>query len=273
MTDQTGFAGEGRADQFFAQFGEDRLLARLFGTDTPQTCVEVGANDGVTGSVTLHFERAGWPCILVEPNPALCARLREERNAFLFAGAASREAGTATLMLAEGGELAHAASSLQPGAEAAIRRQGFSFRPVEVETAPLDAILERAGAKPGEIAFVSIDVEGHEAAVLDGFTLSRWRPRVLIIEDNTLLFGNTIHRQLAASGYVRFRRTGVNDWYGRTDDAQVVGPDPLRSYRSSMLRARGLMLRRHASARLTALPVVGPIARRAIRRLRGLRDD
>jgi hypothetical protein len=38
----------------------------------------------------------------------------------------------------------------------------------------------RVGARP--IDLVVIDVEGAEAAVLRGFSLARWRPRMLIIE-------------------------------------------------------------------------------------------
>jgi hypothetical protein len=34
--------------------------------------VEVGAHDGITGSNTYRFEKAGWKCVLVEPTPA-CA--------------------------------------------------------------------------------------------------------------------------------------------------------------------------------------------------------
>lgn len=262
----------GTATAYFGQFGEDRILADLFGHAGARTCVDVGANDGVTGSVSLHFERAGWRCVLVEPNPELCARLRRERSAFLFEGAASNAHGTTTLMLAEGAELSHAVSSIEPGAAAGIARQGLSVRAVQVRTAPLDDILVEAGVAPGEIAFVSIDVEGHEPAVLQGFTLSRWRPRVLIVEDNSILFGNGLRGTLARQGYVRFRRTGVNDWYAARGDVAVTGARPERDYLASMARARGLMLRRRISGLLVSAPVVGPALGRAFRAARGRVD-
>lgn len=257
------------AEQFHGQFGEDRLLADMFSRNGSMTCVDVGANDGVTGSVSLYFERNGWRCILVEPNPDLCARLRGERDAFLFEGAASSTRGTTTLMLAEGADLSHAVSSVEPNARAGIRRQGLSVREVAVATAPLDDILESAGAVPGEIAFVSIDVEGHEAAVLEGFSLKLWRPRVLIIEDNSILLGNGLRETLARQGYVRFRRTGVNDWYAAQDDAAIIGTQPERDYRASMLRARGLMIRRNASDALMSVPVFGNVIGKMLRAMRG----
>lgn len=255
-------------EKFYGQFGEDRLLAGMFADSDARVCVDVGANDGITGSVSLYFEQAGWRCVLVEPNPELCARLRRERNAFLFEGAASTTKGVTTLMLAEGAELSHAVSSIEPGAEADIARQGLSVRAVDVRTAPLDDILEEAGVAPGEIAFVSIDVEGHEAAVLKGFTLSRWRPHILIVEDNSVLLGNGLRDILRADGYVRFRRTGVNDWYAASGDGAFTGANPERNYRASMIRARGMMLRRRISHLLVSVPLVGPVLGRAIRAVR-----
>lgn len=44
----------------YAQFGEDALLARLFPDGTGRVIVDVGANDGVTGSNSLLLEQQGW---------------------------------------------------------------------------------------------------------------------------------------------------------------------------------------------------------------------
>lgn len=261
------------AEQFYGQFGEDRILADIFRQEGAKACVDVGANDGVTGSVSLYFERIGWRCVLVEPNPDLCARLQRERSSFLFKGAASKTRGTTTLMLAEGADLSHAVSSVEPGAGAGIRRQGLSIREVTVVTAPLDDILQEAGLAPGEIGFVSIDVEGHEAAVIDGFDLARWRPRILIIEDNSILLGNGLRETLGRKGYIRFRRTGVNDWYAASDDIAIVGRQAERAYRASMFRARGLMIRRYASEALMSIPVLGGVIGKTLRMMRGRAGD
>ncbi|MEP6784647.1 MAG: FkbM family methyltransferase [Sphingomonadales bacterium] len=254
--------------KFYGQFGEDRILAGMFFGPEPQTCVDVGANDGITGSVSLFFEQQGWRCVLVEPNPDLCDLLRRERKSFLFEGAASGAAGVTTLMLAEGADLSHAVSSIEPGAKAGIEKQGLTVRAVDVRIETLDNILESAGISPGEIAFVSIDVEGHERAVLSGFSASRWRPRVFVIEDNSIFLGNGIRRDLESSGYVRFLRTGVNDWYAAKGDVEITGSNPERRYMASMVRARGLMLRRRASGFIVTMPILGPAFQRAVRAVR-----
>jgi hypothetical protein len=80
---------------------------------------------------------------------------------------------------------------------------------ISVPLLSLDTILSMAGAS--HIDFMSIDVEGHELEVLDGFDLQRWRPRLLLIED--LLLHLRLHRYLTGQGYRWVRRTGINNWY------------------------------------------------------------
>jgi FkbM family methyltransferase len=208
---------------YFSQFGEDRLLAQIFRQRCHGTCVEVGANDGVHGSTTLFFEKLGWKCVLVEPNPALCSEIRAARSATVFECAASNSRGTVTLHIAEGVWRADGMSTISNREEdhERIRRQGFTSRPIPVPTRTLDEILTEARLERG-IDFVSIDVEGHEGEVIEGFSLQRWQPRIVIVEDNSNGESATTCQQLAGHGYVRFMRTGVNDWFARRSDRELV---------------------------------------------------
>jgi hypothetical protein len=92
---------------------------------------------------------------------------------------------------------------------------------IKVPARTLDDILAEANAQ--SIDFVSIDVEGHELDVLDGFNLSRWRPRLILIED--LLLRNRLHRELVRRGYRWIRRTGINNWYVPRWAAPKLGLD------------------------------------------------
>lgn len=231
---------------YYSQFGEDRILETLFPSDHVGQCVEVGANDGVYGSTTLWLEQRGWATILVEPNPALAAKLRSGRRGRVFACAASDRAGTATLHVAEGAPHADGVSLLATDAGAAsqkIARYGFESRPVEVLVRTLDSILEEADARPG-IDFVSIDVEGHELSVLKGWDLARWRPRILLLEDNAEGTDRAIAQYLDQQGYVPFRRTGVNDWYARADDAALASPAARDEYARDIAAVRAAHRRR-----------------------------
>ncbi len=228
---------------YYSQFGEDQALARLFAGKATGSCVEVGANNGVDGSATLYFEERGWACVLVEPVAELCRAIRQRRRGKVFECAASSAEGVVTFQVAEGGGLAHAVSAIG-GPEQAdyIRRtHGHATHPVEVRTRRLDDILEEAGV--GEIDFLTIDVEGHELEALKGFSPDRWRPRVVIIEDNTAWGDPAVVAWMKERGYFRFRRTGVNDWYAHQSDSALASQAKRLGYYPSMVSARAYMLR------------------------------
>lgn len=58
---------------------------------------------------------------------------------------------------------------------------------------------------------MSIDVEGHELEVLQGFDLKKTRPDLVLIEDK---FQNlSKHKIMKSYGYRLVRRTCLNNWY------------------------------------------------------------
>jgi hypothetical protein len=83
----------------------------------------------------------------------------------------------------------------------------------------LDSILEKQ--KISQIDFVSIDVEGHEEEVLNGFDLKRYQPRFILIEDNSGRTDLRISKFLSKNGYKLWRRTGCNDWYARGTEIEL----------------------------------------------------
>ncbi len=169
--------------QSHAQFGEDRILAEIFGERVHGYCVEVGANDGRTGSASYLFEKRGWECLLVEPIPALAEEIRKYRACRVVNCAASSREGEATFFVADSVE-AVSTLDLTPERAEWIGRVGGTIKEITVRTATLDSLLEEAGF--GELDFVTIDVEGHELSVLEGFDLERYRPRIVILEDNSI---------------------------------------------------------------------------------------
>jgi FkbM family methyltransferase len=217
-----------------AQFEEDRILAEIF-KGREGVCVEVGANDGRTGSASYLFEQRGWRCLLVEPIPSLVEEIRKHRACRVVNCAASSSEGEAQFFVAENVE---AVSSLDVSPERAewIEKAGGTVKEITVRTATLDSLLEEAGF--GRLDFVTIDVEGHELSVLEGFDLDRYRPRVVILEDNSVEGDRGVIEHMTEHGYVHFKRSGVNEWYARADDAQLIEPPEIRRFE----RAKRLQL-------------------------------
>lgn len=203
---------------YYSQFGEDEILARGFG-DQPGWCIEVGGFDGVTGSTTYHFEQRGWPCLVVEPIPELVARIRAARRCPVAACAASDRAGEVEFSVAEGVEMF---SAIMPD-QARVESYHGRLRTIRVRTATLDQILADAGVE-GPIRFVTIDVEGHELDVLRGFSLERYAPEVLIVENNRGPADAEVRRWLEARGYRRFKITGCNEWYAPRTNRRFYSP-------------------------------------------------
>ena len=183
---------------------EQRLVHGFFDSTTSGFFVEIGANDPYERSQTWHLEQSGWTGVLVEPQPDLAAKLVRARSATVFAVACSSPADAGrSLPLYVAGPLS--ALHRDRMAPAAVPESI-----IEVPVRTLDDILQEANA-PVPIDFLSVDVEGHELEVLRGLDFTRWRPRLIMVEDHVSSLAK--HWFLQSSGYRLVRRVGNNGWY------------------------------------------------------------
>jgi FkbM family methyltransferase len=254
--------------QSYGQFGEDRILEEIFSDRTDGYCVEIGANDGLTGSATYLFEQRGWTCLLVEPIPEFVEEIRRHRHCAVVNCAVSNREGEATFGVAEGVK-EMSTFDLSPAHVAWIKQVGGTVKEISVRTATLDSLLAEA-AFP-EIQFITIDVEGHEMAVLEGFTLEAHKPRIVIIEDNSISGDRRVAKYMSDRGYVHFRRTGVNEWYAHESDVELVQPDEIRRFERAKVRQRWERRRKQAINR-AATRVGRYLPAPAKRRLRNVFD-
>lgn len=207
---------------FQSQFGEDALVWSLLDCPLDGFFIEVGAFDGWNYSTTYAFEAIGWKGLLIEAIPGRCEMCKKARPGSRVVNAAlSRRgsSGTANFTIVEdhyGGMLSY--NTTTPDHLGDLRQGRFATRPVSVPLTSMDALLE--GHK-GPVDFASIDVEGGEADVLDGFDLDRWKPKVLLIEDNN-------RNNAAVVAHMQrhpYRFAGwlfVNAVYVRTDQPMVM---------------------------------------------------
>lgn len=207
-------------NKFFAQFGEDKILYDIFDKKTGGVCVEVGGYDGITGSNTYFFEKLGWRCLIVEPMPDFCEKIRAVRSCEVVEIAASDKSGEAQFYVAIGVETL---STMERDPKHFDRIRNSSqqdMKSITVKTARLDDILLDRGFT--NIDFLTIDVEGHEMSVLAGMSFSTISPRIVIIEDNSHGLDHQVKNYMESASYVRFKKTGCNDWYAQRDDPLVT---------------------------------------------------
>jgi FkbM family methyltransferase len=217
---------------YYSQYGEDRALWDFFCFQRSGLCVEVGGYDGETFSNSLSFEENGWRAIIVEPMPHFAEKIRARRpDVTLFACAAGAQAGEATLIIAHGVETLSTTTAIPENLER-IRKTGGQTEAVTVPMRTLNDMLTEAGVE--KIDFISIDVEGGELAVLAGFDLERWHPRVVILENNDGNRCGDLHDVMLLRGYHFFIKTGCNEWYVPSSEKNIV--TPLRRLKNRMRR-------------------------------------
>lgn len=157
--------------------------------------IQVGANDGVyVDPLRRYVQRFGWRGILVEPQPDVFARLREnyrdQAQQLIFENLAIAPDRQQVVLYRVPGHSAEAGraslnplsvSSLRP--DVVARQGGVTSRALERVVVPavrLDELIERHGFD--SIDLLQIDCEGYDAEVLRSIDLDRHRPRLIQFE-------------------------------------------------------------------------------------------
>ena len=186
---------------------EKRLIRNFFDSKSSGFYVEVGANNPTVESQTFHLEQLGWDGLLIEPLQAYCELLKAQRKGKVIQLACSSpENHNIVLPMAVAGT--HSTLNDEP---IALGTKIEEYQNVTCRT--LDSILEDNDV-PG-IDFISIDIEGHEMEMFKGFSLQRWSPRLVLLEDHVM--SHAKHRFMTANGYQLIMRTGLNSWYVPAD--------------------------------------------------------
>src|ERR1700737_4762288 len=142
-----------------------------------------------------------------------------------------------------------------------MQREGGVIHEVTVPIRKLDDMLNEANVE--RIAFVTIDVEGHELQVLKGFDLERWKLRIVIVEDLSEGFDRVVPTYVAGYGYMPWRMTGCNIWYSAVTDTEMVNAANVRRF----LNVRKLRKLKHLLPNVVVVPLRRLYC--ALRRFRG----
>lgn len=155
--------------------------------------VELGANDGVTQSNSLYFEKyRNWRGLLVEPAPQnflKCRQNRSVRNAIYCAACVSFDYDQEFVRIAYSNLMStpvNLESDIRdPRAHAALGDRFLGIGETVFEfgavARSLNSMLLDAGA-PRQIDFLSLDVEGAELEVLKGVDHQAFRFRYILVE-------------------------------------------------------------------------------------------
>lgn len=205
----------------YAQNFEDVILWRALKNVASGFYIDVGANDPTIDSVTKAFYDRGWHGINVEPlashNIQLQAQRRRDVNIQCAAGS---ETGEIELWDCDVRGWATVSQDVVSQHIADGHQGTFLTVPVRRLT---DICTEFA---PGEIHFLKIDVEGHEAAVVSGMDFSKFRPWILVVEatkpNSTEEVYNQWENSIFDARYSLAYSDGLNRFYVADEHSELI---------------------------------------------------
>ncbi len=184
---------------YYSQAKQDKWVCESLRFKRNGYFIELGAYDGIQTSNTYFMEKElDWTGICVEANPLVFQQLVNNRRSINLNVAVSNYAGTCYF---QGDSIVAAGNG------------------IEVPCYPLNQLLEACQA-PAVIDYLSIDIEGHEFAVLEAFDFSRWKILMMTVEHNLYCNGpynkDRLFELLSSKGFVRM-----------VENAPCLDPNPL----------------------------------------------
>jgi FkbM family methyltransferase len=182
--------------KLYSQHDEELIIRHFFDDERGGVFLDVGCWDWKEGSTTLYLEeRLGWSGLAVDAQPQVRQGYEEHRPRTKFFNyiVTDRSDALGELYVADQISSINADHVQQfPGA------QWYQSEPLRVPTITLDDLLERQGIS--RIDLLSMDIEGAEPKALAGFTIKKYRPRLVAIESSPPV-RDAIMKYFSGNGY------------------------------------------------------------------------
>jgi FkbM family methyltransferase len=178
-----------------AESNVDKLVHKTFFSEEQpgRVIIEVGAARPDFLSISAHFRALGWTVLAIEPNPAFCELHRQSGHEVLQYACGDHDEDEVDFTIVEslnsqyGGEKVTFESFSSLGVKGDYLKLAKTCAVIEkkikVKLRKLDTILEVHAPDLKEIDILAIDVEGWELQVMQGLSVNRYQPKVLIIEN------------------------------------------------------------------------------------------
>ncbi|MDL2410614.1 FkbM family methyltransferase [Rhizobium calliandrae] len=206
---------------------------KFFPNEWNGTIVEVGAARPDYLSVSASFRAMGWKVIAVEPNPEFCEAHRAVGNEVLQYAAGNVDDDDVEFFVVDshGAPYYDGPVSFESFSSLGIKGKyaeliqtthvSTSVNTIKVKVRKLDTILRNHHPRLSHVDIVAVDVEGWELDVMRGFSLSRYRPKVVILEN---LFDSSEYVEyMKEQGYSLWSKLPPNDIYVRDKPANAWG--------------------------------------------------
>tara|TARA_B100000902_G_scaffold400008_1_gene474508 strand:- start:10357 stop:11064 length:708 start_codon:yes stop_codon:yes gene_type:complete len=184
-----------RNRKFFGLNNLDKKILKYLDYDNG-FYIELGANDGISQSNTLHYEKyKNWKGILIEPIKQKfdqCINIRSKRNFFFNCACVSNEFNRDKIKLIysnlrtivdDENNLINSNTHISRE-DVKIYEKNYQ---IECEARTLNSILKEVNA-PKLIDFFSLDTEGYEIEILKGINFTEYKFKFILIETPNINF-------------------------------------------------------------------------------------
>lgn len=197
-----------------SQIGADLICLQYLNYKQNGYFVEFGGYDGIAHSNTLLLEECfNWSGILAEPSPNFFNQLKKNRPNCKLDNSCITGTSNSHSKFAEcaDGELSTQAKYLKKGSLAERR---LKHKIYDVPTLSLKDLLDKHSA-PKHIDFLSIDVEGGEMEILEGFDFHSYSFSMIAIEHGWTDSEGKMDEILNRNGYTRQLEelSKIDAWY------------------------------------------------------------
>lgn len=196
-----------RANGYFGQICQDYFLDLLFEREKGQF-LDIGANNPQANSNTWYFEQKGWTGYAFDPMRSLRDKWTGRTGTtFINAGISNREETRRFVEILPRVGWEHQLSSFREFVRDEDMRL-HDYIEYDVPCAPIAHFVPDSEV----IDFASIDVEGAEGLILDGFDFDTTPPRAIVLENVAEIGGIDAHRRtLIDAGYQLIARIHASD--------------------------------------------------------------
>ena len=212
-------------DRFYESHGCDKYIRENFFSDKSYkgTVVEVGAGPPEFLSMSKHFRDSGWRAICVEPNPKFVSQ-HKERGHEVYEYACSDDEGYSEFIINLNNVGYSEENNGVSFSSLGIRIDGLPEKDIQhkitVEKIRLNTLLEKINVD--KIDLLSVDVEGWELEVLRGFDIAKYRPKVVMLENN--IKSDLYEKYMNQHGYSKNAVIGGNEIYVRKNETMQLEP-------------------------------------------------
>jgi FkbM family methyltransferase len=194
--------------KFRGQYFQDAIAYLYLREKKDGFYIDIGANDGITGSNTYALEQMGWKGVCIEPQPDIFRKLKHFRKCDCFNTALSSVSGeNLEFTRVKDIDGLSGFSECITDEHKKIISESSGVERINITTKTFGDIMKNY-PDIETIDFMSLDVEGYELNILKSIDFKAYKFRFITVEENG--HENEINALMTKNGYRYFMRAGCD---------------------------------------------------------------